>query len=283
MYVKLFVRNGNTAAVEDLLGGFEKIEINRPIVCGLCPYAEVNDKGAFCLFANTDENGMIGILMNHKLVHIGKIVKGFLCKLDIGIVSNTDLEINAAKLFCAVIHNGGVGKRAVGNGNDLVVKGCDGGVENTDIANRTKVRARFNAVANAEGLENENHDTACEIGKTALQSKTDGKAAGSNHGGDCGSRDTDVCGNDGGKKNVERNLDDVNDERLGVAVNLLEFFAFGNRFDDAFDYEGTNEKNQKGSENFEAVSKCEIQKTVPKICEKKFKVHFENLFLIKLN
>ena len=154
MYVKLLVRNGDATAVKDLFGGFEKIKVNRPVIRILRPSTEIDDERVFRLLSDTDENGMFGIVMNDEFMHISQIMERFFCQLDIGIQCDSDFQIHTAKLVCTVIHNGGIGKRSIGNGNDFVIEGRDHGIENADIGNLSEIRACFNAITDVEGLKN---------------------------------------------------------------------------------------------------------------------------------
>ena len=273
MYVELRERNGDAANIEYLLGSFGQIEEYGPIVGSFDPYAEFEDESAVSLLTETNERRMRGIVVDDEFVRVCKVKKGGLNDLDIRFVSNAEFKVYAADIVYAVVNDNGVCERTVRHGNDLIIGGVESGVEDADILNCAADTVGFDKITDAEGLEDKDHDAACEVGKAALKSKTDNETAGCDGCGDGGAFNAEVDGDKGDQKHVKKDLYDIHDERLGVCVKGGELFAALDELEYPFDENGTDEEHEKCAEDREAVRNSKITETFPKLGKEFF--HFE--------
>jgi hypothetical protein len=211
--------------------------------------------------------------MDNKLMSCREFKKRILYEIDIRAVSNAEFKINAADIVYAVVNDNGVCERTVRHGNDLIIGGVESGVEDADILNCAADTVGFDKITDAEGLEDKDHDAACEVGKAALKSKTDNETAGCDGCGDGGAFNAEVDGDKGDQKYVKNDLYDVHDERLGVRVKGGELFSALDELEYPFDEHGTDEEHEKCAEDREAVRNSKITETFPKLGKEFF--HFE--------
>ena len=190
--IHLRIRNGDAALVEDLLCELEHIKVYSPVVGRFYPHTEVENKCAIALFAETNER--CGILQ-YEVMRVCEVKKGLLNEVDVGVVGYADLEIKSAGVVRAVIHNDSVGKRTIGESNHSIIGLQDLCVEDADILDGAAFAASFDVITDGERIEDEDHETACKVGKGALESKTDCKTAGCDDRSDRGCVNTDFrCG-----------------------------------------------------------------------------------------
>ena len=273
MYVDLRERNGNAARIENLFGCFGEIEIYGPIIRSFDPNAEIEDERAISVFAETNKGCMRGVIMDNEFMCCSEICQGFLDEFDVGIVGGADFQIDTADLVYTVINNCRIGKSTVGHGDNLIIRCVDHGIKNADILDCTALTIGFDEITDMERLENKNHDAACEIGKATLERKTDGKTARCDDSSNSRTFNAEIDGDDADKDDVKSNLDDVNDECLRIGVDLGEFFAATDEFEDPFNENGSEEEHEKCAEDCETVRNGEIPETFPKFGEEFF--HFE--------
>lgn len=68
-------------------------------------------------------------------MRVGKLLERILDEIDVGIIGDAEFEIESADFLCAVIGDRLIGKRAVRNRDDFIVRRFERGVENSDIGN----------------------------------------------------------------------------------------------------------------------------------------------------
>lgn len=107
-------------------------------------------------------------------------------KLHVAAVSGTEGEIHAAQIFGRIVSDHRIGKPAVGNGDALAVGGENYRIDHGNFRHRAAFAGSVNKVADFEGLEEEDHQSAGKVAQRTLQGKTDGNAAGGYQGDECG-------------------------------------------------------------------------------------------------
>ena len=113
------------------------------------------------MLAETNKGGGIA---QDKLMRAGKLSERILDEIDVGIVGDAEFEIETADFLCAVIGDGLIGKRSVWDRDNLIVHGFKRRIEDADIGDGAAVRFVFDIISDRERLENEDHDSSCEIG-----------------------------------------------------------------------------------------------------------------------
>ena len=271
MNVELGERNLDAAFVENFLCVFEKVEVYRPVIGGVDPNAKLEFKSIFALFAKTNERSGI---FEHKFMRVRNSEKSFFNYFDIGIVFNGKFDIETACVICAVIDDGSVCRCSVRDNDSLVVGSFERCVEKTDVCYSTRVGTVIDEIAYIKGLCAEKDYTACDIGKTALESKTYCKTARAEH------RNERSCGNayyhsDSDKENyIKRAFEKVGDEQLCILGELVEAFALCDSFAEPSDKEHTYEKHNDRTDEF----KTERSDKFADISEKSVKKFFHGNF-----
>lgn len=253
--IHLRIRNGDAALVEDLLCELEHIEVYSPVVGGFYPHTEVEYERAVTLFAKTNEGSRI---LQYEIMCVCEIEKGLLNEVDVGIVGYADLEIKSAGVVRAVIHNHSVGKGTVGESNYSVIGLQNFCVEDADIFDGAAFAASFDVITDGERIENEDHETACEVGKAALKSKADNETARGDDGSNRSFANTDFNSCECNQKNVQSDHQNVDDERLCVGLHVVEALVFANEFENPFDEEGANDKEDDDTQDANTCGSTEF-------------------------
>jgi len=81
--IELGIGNFYAALIENLLGGFEKVEVYCPVIFRFHPYAEVENKRGIAMFTKADEWSRV---FEHELVSICEVQKRFLNGFNIRVI-----------------------------------------------------------------------------------------------------------------------------------------------------------------------------------------------------
>ena len=102
MYVELVVGNLDTVFVEGSLDRLENIEIDRPVVTALHPYAGNDVDAARTVARNSDRR--CGILEN-ELVRVADLGDNSLSPLEIVAVADGEGEINSSRILDRIVND----------------------------------------------------------------------------------------------------------------------------------------------------------------------------------
>ncbi len=247
MNVELGERNLDAAFVENFLCVFEKVKVYRPVIGGVDPNAKLEFERVFALFAKTNERSGI---FEHKFMRVCNSEKSFFNYFYIGIVFNGKFNIKTARIICAVVDDGSVCRCAVRDNDSLVVGSFERCVEKTDVCYSTRVGTVIDEIAYIKGFCAEKDYTACDIGKTALESKTYCKTARAEHRNER-SRGNAYYHSDSDKEDyIKSAFEKVGDKQLCILGELVEAFALCDRFAEPSDKEHTNEKHNDSTDEF---------------------------------
>ena len=121
----------------------------------------------------------------------------------------------------------------------------------------------LNEVADLEGLEDEDHDAACEVAERALQSKTDSHTGRGDHGHDRGHGNAENGDHGHDHHDVERDVEEVHQEACHGDLGLLHSLGLANDLHDEFDEEVSDNESENGADQLAANVGGECDEIIP--------------------
>lgn len=184
---------------ENVLCGFQKIEVNGPVICGVDPGTADDLVAAVIGTGNTDHD--CRILENQFVVFSDALDQGS-CLGKFRTVRNGIGQIHSTKLLFGEVCNGCSGSSTVWYIDDFVVNGDELGTADIDFLNGTGVTGNFDIVINTEGAGDQKQNAACQIGQRAVYSQAGTNTQGSNKSGDAACIDAQVIDKTQDDKNL---------------------------------------------------------------------------------
>jgi uncharacterized Ntn-hydrolase superfamily protein len=175
MHVGLRVRNRAPCSFEPLLELAGEVELETPVVGGVAPgahqqvhrrVAEVGHRDQYLRFRQ------------HAFIRCNDRSDGVHGGLDVVVVRDAHHHVDAAGFVAIEVLDRRPVDLPIGDGDSDVVGALEGRREDANLFDRARRSSDIDEVSQIERSEEEQHHTGGEVGKRALQRKTDGEAGG---------------------------------------------------------------------------------------------------------
>ena len=164
-----------------------------------------------------------------------------------------------------IVGDGAVHQRTVGQGNSLVVGSAEHGVHDGDLLHGTGHALGLYVILNAEGLEDQQHQAACQVGQRALHCQT--------HCGTCGCQNGNhgSHGNahhaDGGDHDDHLQTDgyEVEEEGCYGTIHFGSHLAFAQELHESLHAGKANDQDQACKEKLCPYVNAKVHKGIQKV------------------
>ena len=172
--------------------------------------------------------------------------------VDIRVVRDAEFQAQAMGVPAAVIVDGPVGERPVGDGDLPVVRRHNLRMDDVDLGDPAENALRIDEVPDFEGLERQEDQPACEILHGAAHGHADGHAAGRQQGGDGRRVDAQRAHHGQDEDNPQQRRYHALDERGDRRVRPLLGESLGDELFGLPDQPRADDVDRDGEEEFES-------------------------------
>ena len=124
-----------------------------------------------------------------------------------------------------VVHHGGAGQAAVGQGDHLIVRRGEEGVEHGHGLHRALLPVGLDVVAHLEGLEDQQHQAAGKVAQRTLKGKAHGHTAAGQQGQKAGGLNAQNAGHVQAQQHIQHNAGAAGQKRVQAGVQLIQCAA----------------------------------------------------------
>lgn len=233
----------------------DEVEVDVPVDAAPAPGADREDPGVVVHGDDAGERGGLGL---HARRLLRGLQQGALGEVAVAVVRDLELQIDAAQILAGEVRDVGVHEVAVRYRDALVVHRQERGVEDADLADAALGAAGVDVVADAEGLEDQDHQPAGEIAERALQREADGEAAGGDDRGDGGHRDAEDRDHADDQHDVEHDVDEASEEALDRRVQLGEAVGLRQTLADQLDDQTADDQHDDREDDLAADRRSHV-------------------------
>ena len=245
MYVQMGVGHGDALLVEDVLDPLGQGEIHVPVILGLHPDAKGVGNGAVAVAAHA---GAGGGCQEH-IVHGSRQHQRVDDLLGGSVVGGGDGDIHPTGVGGGVVDDLRRDHGAVGNGNELVVKGGKAGVGHVDLLHRAGLPGDLHIVAGVEGVGGKNGEAADDVGEHILQGQGNGQGQDAGQGDDAGNVNVKAGGYAQTQQDIHGHLGERQNQAVGGLFQMGFFQSPLKQLRDDANDQKANDQHENGVEH----------------------------------